>query len=231
VRPSRLCGRRHRAGATGWCTHAASAGAALRKLDPTGASAIASTSRTALRMRRPPSSACWKAAISARHWCASRRRRDLAQSMVAVPSILKQCDGAQAAVRAYADNGAAPRRHRGKLLHGLAQDTRAGGREGMAKGNAAPIGVHAIAREASEGMFDAGLLANVRFILQGPDVAGHLRRKRLMNLPKRDVVERQPAPPQQPRYGGDGCHEQSFVEDIDRGHLEIDESHPWRRAR
>src|SRR5262245_36330187 len=38
------------------------------------ASAIARTSPTALRMRRPPSSACWKAAISAKHWCASRRQ-------------------------------------------------------------------------------------------------------------------------------------------------------------
>ena len=35
VRPSRLCCRRHRVGATGWRTHATSLGATLRKLNPT----------------------------------------------------------------------------------------------------------------------------------------------------------------------------------------------------
>ena len=60
----------------------------------------------------------------------------------------------------------------------------------MAKGNAAPIGVHPIAREASKGMFDPGLLANILFIFQSPDMAGHLRRERLVNFPKRDISER-----------------------------------------
>jgi NADPH-dependent curcumin reductase CurA len=41
-------------------------------LSPMGASAIARTSPTASRMRLPLSSACWKAAISERHWFASR---------------------------------------------------------------------------------------------------------------------------------------------------------------
>jgi NADPH-dependent curcumin reductase len=45
-------------------------------LSPMGASAIARISPTASRMRRQASLACWKAATSAKRWCASRHQRE-----------------------------------------------------------------------------------------------------------------------------------------------------------
>jgi hypothetical protein len=36
-------------------------------------------------MRRPPSLVCWKAAISAKHWCVLRGQRDIVQLVKATP--------------------------------------------------------------------------------------------------------------------------------------------------
>ena len=101
----------------------------------------------------------------------------------------------------------------------------------MPESDAAAVGIHAIAQEAPEGVLDTGLLSHIIFVLERLDVAGHLRRKRLVNFPKSDIVEFQPVPREQPRDGCGGGHEQPFVEDINRGHLEIEESHAWRRPR
>ena len=49
--------------------------------------------------------------------------------LIQFPSVLQQCDRAQAAVGAYADDSAAALRHGGKFLDGLTQDARAGGSE------------------------------------------------------------------------------------------------------
>ncbi len=59
----------------------------------------------------------------------------------------------------------------------------------------------------------------------------HLRRKGFVNLPQRNVVERQPMPCQQARGRSDGRHQQTLVEDIDGGHLEIHEPRARQRFR
>ena len=92
-----------------------------------------------------------------------------------------------------------PLRHGGKLLDGLTQNPRTGGAKGMAERDAAAVRVHAIARKASEGMLDTGLRADEVFVFESFDVTEHLRRKRLVDFPKRDVVELQTVAREQPR--------------------------------
>jgi hypothetical protein len=59
----------------------------------------------------------------------------------------------------------------------------------MTKRNAAAVRIHPIARKAPEGMFDAGLFANEILVFESSDMAGYLRRKRLVDFPKRNVIE------------------------------------------
>src|SRR4029077_14305992 len=99
---------------------------------------------------------------------------------------------AQAAVGTNADDGAAIFRNGGKLLDGLAQDARTGGGEGMAGPTAAAVRVHPSARKAPERVLDAGLVADKIFVLEPLDVAQHLRRKRFVNFPQRNVIELEP---------------------------------------
>src|SRR5262249_17046604 len=113
----------------------------------------------------------------------------------------------------------------------LAQDTGASGSERMAERYTTTIWVHPFAWEGAEGVVDARLFADKIFVLQTLDMAEHLRRKRFVNLPQRYVVELQPAPGQNRRYGGHGRHQQAFGEDVNGGYLEIDETNARRRRR
>src|SRR5216684_8350170 len=81
-------------------------------------------------------------------------------------SVLQQRDRAEAAVGTYAHDGAAAMRQSGELLDGLAQNARAGRSKGMAKGNAAAVGIHPVAREAAKRVLEASLFADIVFILE-----------------------------------------------------------------
>ena len=48
------------------------------------------------------------------------------------------------------------------------------------------------AREAAEAMLDPGLLVHIRFVLQRLEMAGDLRRERLVDFPQRDIAEFEP---------------------------------------
>src|SRR5271156_5180407 len=95
-------------------------------------------------------------------------------------SALQQRDGAETAVGANTDNSAGAFRHRRELLHRLRQNPRAGGGERMAERDAPAVRIHALAWEAAEGVFDAGLGAHEVLILQRLDVAQHLGGERFV---------------------------------------------------
>src|SRR5262249_36780649 len=150
-------------------------------------------------------------------------------------SMLEQGDRAESAVGADADDRAATFRHRRKLLDGLTQDARSRGGEGMPERHAAAVRVHPIARKAAKDLLNPGFLADEVFVLERLDVAEPLRGERLVNFPKRDVVEPQSASCQQPWNGRHGRHEQPLAKDIDRRDLEIDKAYtrslkgqPWQ---
>src|SRR5579863_4153292 len=95
----------------------------------------------------------------------------------------EQRHGAETAVGTDADDGAAARRQRRKLLDRLTENPRAGGGEWMAERDAAAVRVHPLARKAAEIRLDPGLGADELLILEPLDVTEHLRRKGLMNFP------------------------------------------------
>src|SRR5262249_22891661 len=160
----------------------------------------------------------------------SRVMRAWASPSWSARSVLYECDCAQAAVGTNADDRAAALWQYGKFFDRLTQYARSSGAERMTKRNAAAVRVHSIARKTPEGMFDAGLFANEILIFESPDMTGHLGRKRLVNLPKRNVLELEPTSREQPRNRANGRHKQPFVEDVDRGHLKIDKAHAWCRT-
>jgi len=101
----------------------------------------------------------------------------------------------------------------------------------MAEREATPVWIHALAWEPTEGVLDAGLGADEVPILESPDIAEHLRGERLMDLPKRDVVEAQVMPCEEPRDRGGGGHEEPFLENVDGRDLKIDEPRVWEAVR
>src|SRR5579863_423714 len=155
----------------------------------------------------------------------------LAGLEMAAGSALEQRDRAETAIGTDADNGAAARRHSGELLERLAENAGAGRREWMTKRDAAAVRVHPRPRKAAEIMLDAGLGADEVLVFESLDVAEHLRRKRLVDFPQRDVVVFEAVPRQQPRNRRHRRHQQTLVENIDRRHLEIDEPRPRQLRR
>ena len=93
----------------------------------------------------------------------------------------------------------------------------------MAEREASAVRVHALAWEPTEGVLDAGLGADEVPILERSHVTEDLRGESLMDFPKRNVVEGQVMPCEEPRDRGGGSHEEPLLENVDGSDLKIDE--------
>ena len=98
---------------------------------------------------------------------------------------------AEAARGAHADDRARARGVCREFKHGLGEDARSGGAEGVPERDAAAVGIDPVAREGAETLLHGGARREPLRVLEGRDRAQDLGRERLVELPQPDVLQRE----------------------------------------